>query len=91
MAGKGVWIATWLAALVFLCTVSEAAMAIDRTTAPRTATDQTAAWWGHSPNHHSHRNSGKTVRTHKGRRPVSTHPERRRQFWTQPGNTSSNK
>jgi len=35
MANKGVWIATWLAAPVFLCTVSEVAMAIDRTTPRR--------------------------------------------------------
>jgi len=91
MADKGVWIATWLAALVFLCAVSEVATAIDRTTAPRTATDQTAAWWGHHPSHRGHQNRGKTVGTHKGRRPISTHPERRRQFWSKPGNISSDK
>jgi hypothetical protein len=91
MADKGVWIATWLAALAFLCTVSEVAMAIDRTTAPRPAADQTAPWWGHRPSHHGHHNKGKTAQTHKGRRPISTHPERRRQFWIQPGNSPSDK
>jgi len=64
--------------LVFLCTFSGASMAYDRN-APPTAKDQTAAWWGHSPSH-GHRNGGKTVRPHTGRRPISTHPARRRQF-----------
>jgi hypothetical protein len=81
MAGKTVLIVIWLPALVVLCTVSRAAMAYDRSASP-TATNQTAAWWGHSPSHHGYRDKGKTVRTHKGRRPISTHPERRRQFWS---------
>jgi hypothetical protein len=62
--------------LVLLCSLSGVTMA-DARTAPRTA-DQTAAWWG--PTHHGHRNAKKTNRPHTGRRPISTHPERRRQF-----------
>jgi len=60
--------------MVFLCTLGGGAMAYDRT-APPTATDKTAAWWGHSPGH-EHRNGGKTVRHHTGRRHLSTHPAR---------------
>jgi hypothetical protein len=58
--------------LIFLCVLSGRALA-----AP--AEDKTAAWWGHSPAH-EHRNREKTAWHHTGRRHMSTHPARRRQF-----------
>jgi hypothetical protein len=59
--------------LIFLCVLSSGGAIA----AP--APDKTAAWWGQSPNH-VHRNRGKTAWHHTGRRPMSTHPARRRQF-----------
>jgi hypothetical protein len=60
--------------LVLLCAFSGIGLA--RAEQP-IAKDKTKAWWGHSHSH-VHRNREK-ARHHTGRRPISTHHERRRQ------------
>jgi hypothetical protein len=55
--------------LIFLFVLSGAAIA-----AP--VTDKPGAWWGHNSDRHQE----KAARHHTGRRPVSTHPERRRRM-----------